>query len=143
MSIAGRFGAYAAAFERAYADDDWSVIEPFFTDDAVYAVNGGPPLGGRAEGRAAVVEKLRSNVNGLDRRFATRELELVGNPEIGQTRFSFGWRATYGQPGCPDFVLDGHEHAEFVGDRIQHLEDRVVEGSDERFAEYAKRYLDD
>jgi len=36
MNIVGRYQAYAAAFEESYLDDDWSHIEPFFTEYAVY-----------------------------------------------------------------------------------------------------------
>ena len=36
MSILDRFKAYADAFEESFEDDDWSRIEPFFTEDAVY-----------------------------------------------------------------------------------------------------------
>ncbi len=143
MSIAPRFGAYAAAFERAVAEDDWSLIEPFFTEDAVYEVNGGPPLGGRAEGRADVVAKLRRGVEDLDRRFDTRVVEMVGDPEITASRFSMRWRATYGKAGCPDFVIDGSERADFEGELIRHLEDRVEDGTDVRFAAYAARHLTD
>ena len=44
MSIP-RFGAYAAAFEKAFENDDWSVVEPFFHEDAVYEVALPPPFG--------------------------------------------------------------------------------------------------
>ena len=33
MGIADRYQAYADAFEESYVDDDWSRIEPFFTED--------------------------------------------------------------------------------------------------------------
>ena len=36
MGMTDSFLAYAAAFEDAYATDDWSKIEPYFTEDAVY-----------------------------------------------------------------------------------------------------------
>ena len=35
-----RFGEYAAAFEVAFEKDDWSVLEPFFTENAVYETFG-------------------------------------------------------------------------------------------------------
>jgi len=59
MSLLDRFQAYAAAFEDAYKSDDWSRLEPYFTDDAVYEIPGGPPLGVCHEGRAAILEGLR------------------------------------------------------------------------------------
>ena len=36
MSIPDRYQAYAEAFEESYVDDDWSRIEQYFTEDAVY-----------------------------------------------------------------------------------------------------------
>jgi hypothetical protein len=35
VSSIPRFAAYAVAFEKAYASDDWSLVEDFFTEDAV------------------------------------------------------------------------------------------------------------
>ena len=39
-----RFGQYAAAFEQAFESDDWSVLEPYFTEDAVYESSASPSL---------------------------------------------------------------------------------------------------
>ena len=36
MSIKDRYQAYADAFEESYVDDDWSRMEQYFTEDAVY-----------------------------------------------------------------------------------------------------------
>jgi hypothetical protein len=47
MTATERFFAHALAFEKAVKDDDWSALEPFFHEDAVYEVWLGPPLGGR------------------------------------------------------------------------------------------------
>ena len=41
MGTIDRYLAYAAAFEEAYASDDWSTLDPFFTEDAVYELS--PP----------------------------------------------------------------------------------------------------
>src|SRR5882724_1692007 len=43
MAINERFMMYAAAFEQAFANDDWSNVGAFFTDDAVYETVGPPP----------------------------------------------------------------------------------------------------
>ncbi len=119
-----RFGEYAAAFERAYASDDWSELGAFFTEDAVYEVPGGPPFGGRAEGRDAVVAHLRRSVNAFDRRFPSRRLELLDGPSLRGDRVWMRWRASYSGPGIPELVLDGEESVVFDGDRIRRLEDR-------------------
>ena len=42
---------YYEAFEEAYDSDEWSVVEPFFTDDAVYEVTGAAALTGTPTGR--------------------------------------------------------------------------------------------
>jgi len=84
MDPVKRFIEYAAAFEQAFADDDWARLEPYFAADAIYAVTGGAPLGGRWEGRKQVLERLRESVNELDRKFDERRVEPVGTPKIGE-----------------------------------------------------------
>ena len=55
MSRIARFAAYAAAFEKCYENDDWSLLEPYFTEDAVYDAALDPPIGARLEGRDAIL----------------------------------------------------------------------------------------
>jgi len=124
MDPVQRFGEYAAAFERVYQDDEWSALEPFFTEDAVYEIHGGPPFGGRVAGRDALLSHLERSVNAFDRRFPSRKLELLEGPTLRQGRVWLRWRVSYSGPGLPELVLDGEESAEFEGDRIRHLEDR-------------------
>jgi hypothetical protein len=124
MDLMKRFGEYAAAFERVYQSDAWALLEEFFTEDAVYAVHGGPPFGGRAEGREAVIAHLRGSVDAFDRRFPSRRLELLEGPTLEGDSVSLRWRVSYSGPGIPELVLDGEECAHFAGDRIRLLEDR-------------------
>jgi hypothetical protein len=73
------FGAYAAAFEKAYAADDWTILEPFFREDATSIVEGVPAhLAGPFDGRDAVIAALRDSVHSFDYRFDTRAPQLVG-----------------------------------------------------------------
>ena len=123
MDLVKRFGEYAAAFERVYQNDDWSLLEPFFTEDAVYEVHGGPPFGARAEGREAVMAHLRGSVDAFDRRFPSRRLELLEEPTQEGDSVWIHWRVSYAGPGIPELVLDGEERAHFTGDRIRLLED--------------------
>lgn len=136
MSVASRFARYAAAFEESYVDDDWSRLEEFFTEDAVYAVSGE-----RFEGRDALLAGLKRSVDGLDRRFDERKLEPRGEPELDERSISFGWRAIYRKPGLPDLVIGGRERAEFEGERIKLLEDVMDEGVDERVSRYLAEHL--
>ena len=138
-----RFLSFAAAFEEAYADDDWSRLESFLTEDAVYEVTGGDPLGGRWEGRDAVLTQLREIVTRFDKRFDSRETEIVGAPEIRPGRVRFEWRATYTLAGAPDLVIGGVETAEFAGDRIRFLQDAGNEGDDLRMQAHLEEHLPD
>ena len=138
---AQRFLEYATAFEHTYADDVWQRLEAFFAEDAVYSVSGGPPLGGRFEGRQQVLAQLKWVLDELDRRFDTRRVEPTGEPTIGQDSFEMDWRATYEKAGCPDLVFEGTERATFHDGRIRLLEDIVPDGTDRRIQEYVDRYL--
>jgi hypothetical protein len=124
MDLMQRFDEYAAAFERVYLSDEWSQLEAFFTEDAVYEVHGGPPFGARAEGRKALIAHLRSTVDAFDRRFPSRRLQLLEGPSLEGDRVWLRWRVSYSGPGIPELVLDGEERAHFAGDRIRLLEDR-------------------
>ncbi len=124
MDPIARFQEYAAAFEQVYKSDDWSLLEPYFTEDAVYEILGGPPFAGKHEGRPALLAHLKRSVDGFDRRFETRELEILEGPELEGNSVRLRWRGSYRSPGLPELVIDGAETAVFDGDRIRRLEDR-------------------
>ena len=84
MDLVKLFGEYAAAFERVYQNDEWAELEPYFTEDAVYEIEGGPPFGGRAAGRPALLAHLEKSVNAFDRRFPRRSLQLLEGPTLRQ-----------------------------------------------------------
>jgi hypothetical protein len=116
MSILERYGAYADAFERSFEDDDWSRIEEFFTEGAVY--EGDPD----AEGREAVLAKLKSGVDAFDRRMDSRTPDFE-TPSVDGDTLEMKWRVTYTKAGAPDLVISGIELAIFEGDRIARLRD--------------------
>ena len=124
MNPLERFGAYAAAFETFVETNDPAVLEPFFTEDAVYEILGGPPFAGLHEGREAVFTYLRASLDGFDRLFEHRELELLEGPELRGNEVWLAWRATYRTQGLPELVVDGEESVRFAGERIERLEDR-------------------
>jgi len=117
MSIADRYRAYADAFEESYADDDWSRIEQYFTEDAVY--EGAPE---DARGREAVLAKLKGGVDGFDRRMDSRAPDFQ-TPTVEGDELTMSWAVTYTKAGCPDLVISGVETAGFEGDRIKRLRD--------------------
>src|SRR6185295_19406317 len=71
MKLVDRYQAYAADFERTYADDDWSRLEQYFTEDATYST---PANGMSVSGRDTVLAVLRGSVTGFDRRCDSRTL---------------------------------------------------------------------
>jgi len=118
-----RFLAYAAAFEEAYASDDWSKLDPFFTSDAVYT-----PLrafGGDIEGREAIKAAFKQMCTSFDRRFNSRSVELLAGPEIRDGAIWLRWAGTYTLDGAPPLRMVGEETAAFEGDRIRHLSDTM------------------
>jgi hypothetical protein len=129
-----RFGEYAAAFERSYASDDWSHVEPFFHEDAVYVVGLPSGMGGTFEGRDAILAYFKDVLDGFDRRFASRTVSAEAPPtEDGDTVRLLG-RASYTADGAPDLSFVLEEIVTFDGDRIRRLEDRY-EAADREIVE--------
>ena len=117
MSIPDRYQAYADAFEESYVDDDWSRIEEYFTEDAVY--EGDPD----ARGREAVLAKLKGGVDGFDRKMDKRIPEFQ-TPTVEGNTLQMRWTVTYEKAGAPDLVISGVETAVFEGERIALLRDQ-------------------
>ena len=126
MSLIPRFAAYAAAFEVAYQSDDWAPIEAHFAPDAVYEIPDMPaPLGGRCEGRAAILAYFKAVLDGFDRRFATRKVALVGAPREDGDAVTIRGRVVYTSDRAPRFEFELEESATFDPQgRIRRLEDR-------------------
>ena len=118
MGIADRFQQYADAFEESYSDDDWSRIEEYFTENAVY--EGDPPPD--AEGREAVLAKLKGGIDAFDRRMDSRTPDFQ-TPTVNGDELVMEWSVVYTKSGAPDLVLRGRETANFEGDRIARLRD--------------------
>ena len=126
MSYIDRFAAYAAAFETAYASDDWSAVKAFFTEDACYEI-GLAALGAeRCDGRDAILAWFPEVLDRFDRRFASRELALLDGPKETGNEVWFRGTATYSAEGVPDLVLELEETMRFEGDRIAYLADRYT-----------------
>ncbi len=141
MSNIPRFAAYAGAFEQAVESDDWSSLEPFFTEDVVYEI-GLPALGlSRCEGRAALFAWFKHILDGFDRRFESRELKLLDGPHENEDgEVSIRGAAVYRAAGVPEFVLELEEVARFDGDRIIRLEDRYTDEMKKQSEAYLDAY---
>jgi ketosteroid isomerase-like protein len=117
MDLEQQFRDFAAAFEVAYATDDWSVIAPHFTDDASYTYSDGSDA---AVGREAVLQKLQTAVNELDRRMDQRDLAFQGISVDGDT-VTARWSGRYTKHGLPPLDVSGEEVARFSGGAINEL----------------------
>ncbi|MBW2229366.1 MAG: nuclear transport factor 2 family protein [Deltaproteobacteria bacterium] len=123
MNLVTRFQEYADAFEETYEDDDWSRLEPYFTEAAIYEILADPPFASRTEGREKVFAALKQSVDSTDRRFDTRGLDILEGPDLRDGDVWMRWRVRYEREGTPGLVIDGTSNAHFEGDRIALLSD--------------------
>jgi hypothetical protein len=138
LSNISKFAAYAAAFEKAYDDNEWDVLEAFFSEDVVYQV-GLPLLGAeRIEGRNALLDWFPDVLDRFDRKFASRELKLLDGPKEEGDEVWLRGAATYGAEGIPDFVLVLEETLRFENGRIVYLEDRYSAEMADQAAQFAR-----
>ncbi len=131
MSIAERFQAYAEAFEETYKDDDWTRIEPFFTEDAVYEA--APEEDAR--GREAVLAKLKGAIDSFDRQMDSRTPDFE-TPTVDGDTLRMNWKVTFTKTGCQDLVISGVETAVFEGDRIALLRDEFDPAAETEMGEW-------
>jgi hypothetical protein len=136
MSNLKRFEEYAAAFEETYADDNWTRLEQYFTEDAVYL----PGDGTEAVGRSKVLEALRNSVNGLDRNFDSRALGDGPTPTEDGNVVTLIWSLILKKEGVPDLVLSGRELLTYSGDAIQRMEDIFDEGVPDILTEWMQKH---
>jgi hypothetical protein len=97
-------------------------------------------LGGAYEGRAALLAQFKNSVNGLDRRFDSRKVEVLEGPSEKDGTVWIRWAGVYTLAGAPDFRMEGEERAVFVGDRIRRLEDSITDAEAGRAGAYLAQY---
>ena len=138
MNLVERFQAYAEDFERTFADDDWSRLEQYFTEDAAYSTTAN---GLRVEGRGAVFAVLQASVSSFDRRCSTRTLVTTHGPQARGNEVHREWSAKFTLEGAPDIEIRGSERAVFDGDRIRLLEVTMTPETLSRLMSYAATHL--
>ena len=137
------FGKYAMAFEEAVRMDDWSVLEPFFAEDAVYETIGPAPFAGRYVGREAVLAHFKKSLDRFDRRFDARENpEVIEGPRVDDDSVWIRWRLTYRVDGAPPLVLEGEETAVVEDGRIRRLEDLINGAATSRVENWMAEHAD-
>lgn len=140
MDLVDRFESFAADFEAAIADDDWSRLEKHLAEDVTYLNVGGPdPV---SEGRDSVIAFLKADVAKNDRRFDTRALVALTPPGIEANRLSRQWRCTYSLDGAPDLVVEGEARYLFEGDLIKQIEEEITVDTMRRLEAWMRDYAE-
>ena len=137
MSNLSRFAAYAAAFEKSYESDDWLGLRPFFAERAVYITG---IETGRIEGRDAVLDYFREDLDGFDRCIDTRKFDFIEAPVEEGATVRFRCRVTYRATGVPDLLLVLDEFVTFAAGLIVQLEDRYDDETRENVAAYVEEH---
>jgi hypothetical protein len=140
MSIIDRFEAFAAEFEAAVQDGDWSRLEKYLSEDVSYLnVGGSDP---KSVGRQAVLAYLKADVSAVDRRFDHRDLVALTPPIAEGNRLSRRWRCTYRLTGAPDLVVEGEARYLFEGDLIKEIEEEPTAASFQQLGQWMEKYED-
>ena len=122
MSILQQFITYAGDFEKTLADDDWTRLRRYFADDAVYEVKSSI-FGCRLVGPTAIFAGMKKSLDGFDRRFSKRDIEVTDGPTLAGDEMEMGWKVLYSMDGQPSFTLRGRSTVRYAGDKIVYLAD--------------------
>ena len=122
MEILQEFISYAGEFEKTLKDDDWSRLRRFFNDDAVYEVKA-PSFGCRLVGPGAIFAGIKKSLDGFDRKFDGRDVQVTSGPEVEGEELRLGWEVKYKSEQLPTFVLRGRSLARYRDGKIAYLSD--------------------
>jgi len=132
MDILQQFIAYAGEFEKTLADDDWSRLRRFFADDAVYEVKA-QSFGCRLVGPDAIFAGIKKSLDGFDRKFDGRDVEVKSGPEIAGDELHLGWEVAYKSSTLPPFLLRGRSTARYRDGKIAYLSDAYEPSAEAEF----------
>jgi len=137
MDILQRFIAYAGEFEKTLADDDWTRVKPFFADDAVYEVKAAP-FGCKLSGPEAICAGIKKSLDGFDRKFDRRDIEVIGQPEVEGDEVRIAWSIDYHKEGLAPYTLRGRSLARYRDGKIAYLADSYDPDVDANFAAWQR-----
>ena len=137
MSNLSRFSAYAAAFEEAYKSDDWAGVEPFFAEAAVFITGIDE---NRIVGREAILNYFKADLDGFDRRFDSRDLQIIEGPIEEGPIVRFRCCVTYRAASTPDLLLTLDQFVTFENAVISQLEDRYTDAMQQEVELYVEEH---
>ena len=138
MEILPQFLAYAGDFEKTLADDDWTRLTRYFAPDAVYEVKA-QSFGCRLTGPQAIFAGMKKSLDGFDRKFDKRDIEVTSGPDISGDEMKLGWKVVYTKQGVAPFVLTGRSTIRYAGDKIAHLSDIYEPSMEREFADWQRQ----
>ena len=132
------FLAYAGDFEKTYKDDDWSRLTQYFAADAIYEVKG-LGMDCRIQGPSAIFKGIKKSLDGMDRKFGSRTIDVTSGPEVEGDTIRVGWTVTYAKEGVPTLPLRGRTEIRHVNGKIAYLGDSYDASMAKDAAEWAKK----
>lgn len=140
MSLRDEYNAYYEAFEVAFDNDDWSPIEKFFAEDAVYEA----PRGGKVEGRKAVMAQFKESLDAFDRTFPVKRVIEVHEEkvEVSEDYIRVPGTIHYRLPGEESLAFEMIEEAWYKGNEIVRLVDTIPPSEAEKMASYLAKHAD-
>jgi hypothetical protein len=137
MDIIQRFIAYAGDFEKTLHDDDWARVKPYFADDAVYEVKAAS-FGCKLTGPEAICTGIKKSLDGFDRKFDRRDIEVIGQPEVDGDEMRISWSIVYHKDGLAPYTLAGRSMARYRDGKIAYLADSYDSDVDAKFAAWQR-----
>lgn len=122
MENLARFMQYAAAFEQTLVDDDWSRLRQYFADDALYEVKA-DAFGCSLRGTDAIFTGIRKSLNGMDRKFDGRSVDVTDGPHAEGDDLRMAWTLTYRKQGKTPYVLRGRTEVRYRDGKIAYMAD--------------------
>lgn len=122
MDTLSHFMKYAADFEKTLVDDDWARLRQYFADDAVYEVKS-DSFGCKLTGPDAIFKGIKKSLDGFDRKFDGRGMEITSGPDVAGETLRAGWAVTYRKAGKAPYVLRGSTEARYRDGKIASLAD--------------------
>jgi len=117
-----RFMQYAADFEKTLVDDDWTRLRQWFADEAVYEVKA-DGFGCRLTGPDAIFAGMKKSLDGFDRKFESRAIDVTKGPEIDGDALRMEWAVTYRKAGKTPYELRGRSSVRYRDGKIVELVD--------------------
>jgi hypothetical protein len=86
-------------------------------------------FGCRLVGPTAIFAGMKKSLDGFDRRFTKRDIEVTDGPTLAGDEMQMGWKVLYAMDGKPSFTLRGRSTVRYAGDKIAYLADTYDDAS--------------